>query len=133
MYLASQHVHAPSTPHDGVNTFLYSHGACTWEVPPLPDEDPGILVAQSISIRPPGNRVRSYLDIVAPDAARWDEVRIGLMEFVGRSQRDALPWNGRSGRCYFRLGMELGLARQWHKELALLYRSSQALRLANLA
>ena len=133
MYLTSHHVIAPRTGYEGVNSFLYLHGAFTWDFPPpdMPDQNPGTLVAQSISIPPPGNRVRSYLDIVAPDEARWDEVRIGLMDFVGQSQRNRLPWAGASGRCFFRLGMESGIAQSWQKELATLYRSSQALRLAN--
>lgn len=135
MYLTSHHVVAPTTRHEGVNSFLYLHGALTWQNPPhdVPDRNPGTLVAQSISIRPPGNTVRSYLDIVAPDEARWDEIRVGLMDFVGQSQPNALPWAKASGRCFFRLGMELGLAQSWHKELATLYRASQALRLANPA
>lgn len=133
MYLTSQHVIAPTTQSEGINSFLYAHGGLTWEVPPqaIPDQDPGTLLAQSISIPPPGNRVRSYLDVVAPDEAAWNEVRVGLMDFVGRLQRTDLPWVGTSGRCYFRLGMELRLAQQWHRELAILYRASQALRLAN--
>jgi hypothetical protein len=133
MYLTSQKVRPPSKQHDGVNSFLYVHGSDTWQVPPpdIPDRNPGRLVAQSLSVPPPGNNVRSYLDIVAPDEARWNEIRIGLMDFVGKLQRSPLPWHGVSGRCSFRLGMELGLARQWHKELAVLYRASQALRLAN--
>lgn len=133
MYLTSHHVVSPSSGHEGVNSFLYLHGAYTWtELPPgIPDQNPGTLTAQSISVRPPGNRVRSYLDIIAPDETRWEEVRIGLMDFVGTSQRSPLPWTGQSGRCFFRLGMELGLANQWQKELAVLYRASQALRLAN--
>jgi hypothetical protein len=116
-----------------VNTFLYLHGAYAWTVlpPDIPDQNPGTLASQSISIRPPGNRIRSYLDIIAPDETRWDEVRTALMEFVGTYQRSRLPWNGQSGQCFIRLGMELGLASEWQKELAVLYRASQALRLAN--
>jgi hypothetical protein len=135
MYLTSQHVLAPATRHEGVNSLLYLHGPCSWQAPPaeIPDQNPGTLVAQSISIRPPGNRIRSYLDIVAPDEARWDEIRVALMDFVGRAQRNQLPWVGQSIRCSFRLGMDLGLAQQWQRELAVLYRASQALRLANPA
>lgn len=133
MYLTSHHVIAPATGREGINSFLYSHGSITWQqLPPgIPDGDPGTLVAQNTSVPAGGNRVRSYLDIVAPDEVRWSEVRIGLMDFVGEMQRSRLPWTGSSGRCFFRLGMELGLAQQWHRELAILYRASQALRLAN--
>lgn len=133
MYLTSHHVVSPSSEREGVNTFLYLHGPHIWTArpPEIPDQNPGTLTAQSISIRPPGNRVRSYLDIIAPDETRWEEVRVGLMDFVGNYQRSALPWAGQSGRCFFQLGMESGLANHWQKELAVLYRASQALRLAN--
>ena len=132
MYLTAHHVVSASDGHEGVNTFLYLHGSDAWTEPPpgVPDQNPGTLAAQSISLRPPGNRVRSYLDIIAPDGTRWEEVRVSLMDFVGTCQRSPLPWTGKSGRCSFRLGMELGLANRWHKELAVLYRASQALRLA---
>ncbi len=53
------------------------------------------------------------------------------MDFVGMCQRSPLPWTEQSGKCLFRLGMELDLAQHWQKELAVLYRASQALRLAN--
>jgi hypothetical protein len=135
MYLTSHHVLAPETRHEGVNSFLYLHGAEVWSSPPpdVPDENPGTLAAQSIEVRPPGNSVRSYLDIVAPDEVRWDEIWSAMMDFVGQSQRRTLPWEGISGRCFFRLGMERGLAQRWQRELAVLYRASQALRMANLA
>jgi len=134
VYLTAHHILSPSTHHEGVNAFLYSHKSLTWTatVPPgMPDQNPGELVAQSISIPPPGNAVRSYLDIVAPDETRWEEIRVALMDFVGQSQPRPLPWKGQSGRCLFRFGMELTLARQWQRELAVLYRSAQALRLAH--
>jgi hypothetical protein len=134
MYLTAHHVVSPTTQSEGVNAFLYLHGSMLWDGPPpsgVPDEDPGTLVAQSLSVEPPGNRVRSYLDIVAPDAAHWEEIRQGLMDFVGCSQSAQLPWQGHSGRCLFRLGMDLGLSPNWQRELAILYRAAQALRLAN--
>ena len=134
MYLTAHHVVSPTTQSEGVNAFLYLHGPLVWEgAPPsgVPDQDPGTLVAQSLSLQPPGNRVRSYLDIVVPDEAHWEEVRLGLMDFVGSSQPSPLPWQGQSGRCFFRLGMEGGLSQQWQRELAILYRAAQALRLAN--
>lgn len=133
MYLTSHHVVSPTSGQEGVNTFLYLHGPYVWTEPPaeIPDENPGTLAAQSISVRPPGNRVRSYLDIVAPDETRWEDVRAGLIRFVGTSQRSPFPWAGRQGKCSFRLGMELAIAPEWQKEIAVLYRAAQALRLAN--
>jgi len=97
----------------------------------VPDQDPGLLIAQSLSLQPPGNRVRSYLDVVVADGAAWDEIRSSLLLFLGEKQRDPLPWVGDAGSVFFRIGMELGLAAEWQTELAVLYRASQALRLAN--
>lgn len=62
-----------------------------------------------------GNRVRSHLDIVAPDDVRWDEVHSSLMEFIASCQRTALPWAGESGSGYFRLGMERTLSARWQR------------------
>ena len=133
MYLTSHHVVSPTSGQEGVNTFLYLHGPCVWTEPPaeIPDENPGTLTAQSISVRPPGNRVRSCLDIVAPDETRWEEVRTGLIGFIGVRQRSEFPWVGQFGKCFFRVGMDFGIAREWQRELAVLYRAAQALRLAN--
>jgi hypothetical protein len=43
--------------------------------PGIPDQDPGQLVEQHINLQPPGNTVRSYLDVVAPDEVFWPEIR----------------------------------------------------------
>lgn len=134
MYLTAHHVVSAKEPREGVNVFLYLHGGLSWggDVPPgIPDRDPGTLKAQSISVSPPGNRVLSYLDIVAPDDVRWEEIHVGLMEFVGHCQSQPLPWHGHSGRCSFTVSIDAGLTERWQKELAILYRAAQALRLAH--
>jgi hypothetical protein len=134
MYLTAHHVVSPATQRKGVNTFLYFHDGQAWEhlsPPDVPQQNPGILRAQSISVAPPGNRVRSYLDIVAPDDVRWEDVHVGLMEFAGRRQSGPLPWAGESRTGYLRVGMDSRLSSHWQKELAILYRSAQALWIAN--
>jgi hypothetical protein len=136
VYLTAQHVLSPVTQREGVNAFLYLHEGQAWEqlaLADVPDQNPGTLLAQSISVAPPGNRVRSYLDIVAPDGVRWEDVHVGLMEVVGRCQSGPLPWASQSKSGYFRLGMDLGLSSRWQKELAVLYRSAQALWMAHAA
>lgn len=64
-------------------------------------------------------------------ALRWEDVRVGLMDFTGQHPPRPLPWGGYAGQCCVRLGMELGLAHHWQRELAVLYRAAQALRLAH--
>lgn len=124
MLLTAQHVAKPSTGDEGVNVYSYHHGPYVWHgLPPdgIPDQNPGVLVYQSISVDPPGNRVRSYLDVVAPDGTAWTEIRQAFVTFISRNQRNQLPWIDVVGRCWFRINMDLGLAASWHREVADLY------------
>lgn len=133
MYLTAHRVASPTTQREGVNAFVYRHMGQAWEhLSPaeVPQRNPGVLQASSISLPPAGNRVRSYLDVVIPDDVRWDELHAGLMEFVARRQTTPLPWSGESRSGYFRIGMERALSPSWQKELAILYRAAQALWLA---
>ncbi|HEX7477300.1 MAG TPA: hypothetical protein VF331_05800 [Polyangiales bacterium] len=130
MYLSAQHVRSLEGA-EGLNAFHFSHGAYIWEgLPPqgIPDQDPGMLVAQSITVTPPGNLVRAYLDIVTPDETPWNEIRPAFITFVSEAQGTPLPWIGVVGRCLFRLGMDRGVAAQWQRELADLYRATMAVR-----
>lgn len=128
MYIAAQRVISPATGAEGVNAFYYRHGPDAWSGPPptgIPDENPGTLVRQSIVVPPPGNRVRSYLDIVAPDDTPWSEIYEAFVAFIPHRQRSAFPWIDREGRCYFRIGMESDLANDWQRELAALHRAAR--------
>lgn len=130
MYLTAQHVIAPRSGAEGINAFYYVHGPLDWGVPPpeMPDQEPGELTYESIAVPPPGNRVRSYLDMVAPDDAPWAEIRQSFLAFVTQTQQQQLPWVGVVGRCLFRIGMDLAAANRWQRELAELYQAAQAAR-----
>lgn len=132
MYLTSHRVVSPSGRQEGINSFFYSHGSLSWQQLPSQfiDQNPGTLVARNVSVPPPENRIRSYLDIVSPDETPWPDIWNRLNLFIHMHQRSAMPWSGPIENCYFRIGMELSLAKQWRHELAVLYRSSQALHLA---
>jgi hypothetical protein len=52
-----------------------------------------------------------------------------LRHFRLESQRTPLPWVGVRGRCFFRIGMELGLVQLWQREIADLYRAVQSVRI----
>ncbi len=86
MYLTAQRVFAPQSKQTGINAFLYTHAGRRWHVPPgdIPDRDPGRLAQKRIAVKPPGNRVRSYLDIVAPDDLDLEELQRRLMTFFRR-------------------------------------------------
>jgi hypothetical protein len=64
--------------------------------------------------------------VVAPDEVFWPEIRPAFFAFVGQAQRQPFPWQGIFGRCYFRVGMDLGLANAWRREIASLYRALEA-------
>lgn len=54
---------------EGINTFLHIHGPILWPAQPwhMPEQQPGKIIAQEIMVPPGGNRVRAYLDVLAPD------------------------------------------------------------------
>jgi hypothetical protein len=91
-------------------------------VPPEPEHEPGTLIDAVLHVaNVGGNHVRSYLDIVAPDGLGWSEIQDVFERFVNASRATPLPWAAIIERCRFRVGMELALARNWRKELGLLY------------
>ena len=131
MYLVAHDVRRPSTGQEGINAYCYLHGPYTWEVPPpgIPDQDPGTLTASRLDVQPPaGNRVRGYLDIVAPDETPTDEIRTNFVRFVAQARGNPLPWIGISGRCLFRFSLDGELAQSWHLHLAQLYHAATAAR-----
>jgi len=70
MLLTAQRVLSPHSHARGVNVYQYLHGSYVWDRVPdefLPEANPGELVAQWIELSPGGNRVVSFLDVVAPD------------------------------------------------------------------
>ena len=132
MYLTAHRVEDPSTTRAGINAFHFSHGARSWDGPPpdgIPDDEPGTLVGERIEVTPGGNRVRSYLDVIAPDVTPCPEVRSALVAFVTHAAASPLPWCGLAGRCLFRVGLDAALADEWQREIADLYRSVLAVRL----
>lgn len=127
MYLTAQRVVSPASGKTGINAYAYSHGL-DWQVPPesVLDTPPTELTAEHVEVPPPGNRVRSYLDIAVPVTASPDEVSEAMTAFLSARQGQAFPWEGVEGRCAFRLGMEQALATMWRVELAALLKSLEA-------
>ncbi|MBI3183016.1 MAG: hypothetical protein HYZ28_12840 [Myxococcales bacterium] len=75
MLLTAQRVRSPWSRKEGINAFLFHHGAesaarIDWATPDLErvlQEEPGELVAELVDVVPGGNAVESYLDVLAPD------------------------------------------------------------------
>lgn len=127
MYLTAQRVLSP-TGQEGINAFFYTHGPCTWagEPPPevLPENDPGELVAQRLEVPPSGNRVRSYLDLVAPEDRTDAWLMSVLRSLVQEAARHPLPWNIARDGCLCRFHLEQSLLPRWHEELAYLLQAA---------
>jgi hypothetical protein len=78
MLLTAQHVQSDLSHKEGINVFLYNHGAMlsgeiNWSQPTLDDlaavseAAPGNLAADDVEVAPGNNRVRSFLDVLCQD------------------------------------------------------------------
>jgi hypothetical protein len=125
MYVTAQRVVAPQNTSragaEGVNAFFYLHGR-SWSGPVpvdlLPEQNPGIATDSRIEVPPPGNSVRSYLDIVAPDGT---PLRVLGEAIAAMPQPTRFPTSWQSGTVLCRFGVELGLAASWQHELHRLF------------
>lgn len=120
MYVCAQRVHATAGPHSGsqgINSFIYLHGPYTWQDLPenlWPEKNPGVFTDSLIEVPPPGNRVRSYLDIVAPDGTTIHK----LVHVAGNlTAVPQIPWTWSEGSVWCRFGVESALASEWQHEL----------------
>jgi hypothetical protein len=105
VYLTAQRVQAVRGPPRGViNAFLYrppaAGDAVDWENPDFDEltRSPGTLVRQSTPLQPGGNRVLSFLDVLAPDAVTEQELTDALLRIAETLPPAAGHWRGRSDR-----------------------------------
>jgi hypothetical protein len=124
MYVTAHRVVSPSTGAEGVNAFHYIHGGYVWEGAPPPEfhpeTNPGTLFNDAVEVPPPGNRVRSYLDVVAPDDTPAGEIERAVAEATAREVPSRFPATWTTGRLWVRLGLEGALVPVWRQELRLL-------------
>ena len=132
MVLTAQRVRSTSG-REGINAFCSLHGGCVWDGPPpggIPEQNPGERANQHVTVPPGGNRVRSYLDIIAPDETPTREVLASLGPFVAAAREQGLPWAATVGRCTFRFGVDGNLAAAWAAEFRALFEAAVAVRVA---
>jgi len=115
----------------GINAYCYLHPGQRWLDEPPPDLGAGVLVNQIIEVDPPrGNRVRSFLDIIAPDETSNRQI-VGAISDGASLLADGnreLPWSVSHGEIRFRFDAEQGLVAQWQIELGVLIRYALAVR-----
>jgi hypothetical protein len=132
MLLTAQHV-VSDAGKAGVNAFCNLHGPFTWPGEPpagIPESNPGEPANQSIAVQPGGNRVRSYLDVVAPDETPTSEILAAVQQFVSVMRENPLPWKSTIGRCTIRFGLDLGLEQVWFEEFQRLVEAAMQVRVA---
>ncbi|MCE9636586.1 MAG: hypothetical protein K8T90_12850 [Planctomycetes bacterium] len=102
---------------EGINAFAYAHRGHV--IPSLADGspdisrvaefEPGECIEEVADVRPGGNSVVGYLDVVAPDDATRAEVEATLVQLRGAIARPKSPWTVFDGRVGARLGVALGV------------------------
>ncbi len=127
MYATAHQVANLSTGEEGLNGFLHLHGdSFLWPAEPwlLPESDPGELVWEHVELRPGGNRVRSYLDVLCPDPTTIEEVETALnslwLELVTDETGSSVgqgslpnPVIYKRGAVVLRFGVEMGMKPNW--------------------
>jgi hypothetical protein len=129
MRLVAQRVLSPKGL-QGINAFCYLHGPIVWlELPPSEvTAAPGHLANAVVEVRPPGNRVRSYLDILTPDRTLNQQVETDIIDCIDLFTNPAFPLKVHHGETTFQFDIELALAPGWHRELVVLLHRSLAVR-----
>jgi hypothetical protein len=114
----------------GINSRCYSHPGREWLNEPPDDLGEGELVNRHDQVRPGGNRVRSYLDIVAPDSTPNVTIEHSVRStarFLAES-RVQLPWAMSHADVFVEFNLEASLAAHWQIELETLLAHCLAVR-----
>jgi hypothetical protein len=130
MRLTAHRVVRPQTGETGLNAFCYLHGPYAWLDQPPKEivETPGVLVNAAVEVEPPGNRVRSYLDVWAPDATPNAEIAQAIRNAGDLLEARPLPLRVQSGSVSFHFDADRQLALGWRVELEVLLRQVLAVR-----
>jgi hypothetical protein len=122
MLLTAQRVMSARAHARGVNVYQYLHGPHAWERVTdefLPEVNPGELVAQWIQLPPGGNRVVSFLDVVAPDEMGSVDLHQRLASMKHRLQPSGNLTTAYWDPCWARFGCT-ALPVPWATELGAL-------------
>ena len=116
MYATAHRVRSPSK--EGINAFLSLHqppsqgDAIDWDAPSVQqvaEQHPGILTESDWDLRPGGNTVRSYLDVVARDGTKVEAIRAALDAFEQQLADVPLPFTCTLNRIGMRFGAVFAL------------------------
>jgi hypothetical protein len=111
-----------------INVFLHKHGkdfAWPEDATSLPEDNPGALREKWTPIKPGGNPVHSYLDVLAPDETPREAIHQALEELQRDLPERLNPTTFKSGRVTIRFGVEIGLEARREAELGSLINAIQ--------
>jgi hypothetical protein len=119
MYLTAHRVKSHDEAATGVNVFFHLHGVKDPFASSLGDQEllrlvtesePGRLVGQWTDLKPGGNTVLSYLDVIAPDGTRGSVLEQALDDLRGAlPAEEAQPSLRSHGKVVVAFGAAFGL------------------------
>lgn len=121
MRLSSQRVLASDGTH-GINSFYYQHGPTVWlDTPPIEvQQSSGVLVNSHLRIRPGGNRVLSYLDVVAPDSTPNHRLSRAIVDSIDLFRNPDFPLRVQIMDILFTFDIDANIAPAWREEIVAL-------------
>lgn len=125
MHLIAQRVQS-SQGQEGINAFL--HGPIGWLDRPPADLQPGKLADSRVEMPPPGNRIRSFLEIVTPDVTPSRQVFRAILDRIDLFENKSFPLDVLIGDISFQFDLDLALAPGWRQELEFLLHHALAAR-----
>ena len=125
MYITAHRVMRDTSEH--TNAFVHTHGiAFPWpdNAADLPETDPGqeIEALRHIELAPGGNRIRSFLDELAPDDAEWPAIDDALRTLSEEIEQHVNPAVFKCGPVTLRFGVDFGMTPERRPELERLRR-----------
>ena len=104
----------------GINVYLYHHDARQ----PWTPHDLGALEAsarlkdQHFQVHPGGNKVRSYLDVFAPEGTPSTDLLPWFRRLTRTPSTPSFPLVDREGEAVLRFNLDLGLVPTWRDEFS---------------
>ncbi len=122
MLITAQRVVAPSGL-VGINSYHYEHYADTpWTTDDLTALESSASLAKSrFQVEPGGNRVRSYLDVFAPEGTTATELLPWFQRILRTPTPPSFPFVDREDQAVLRFNLDLGLVPTWRDEFADLF------------
>lgn len=130
MYLTSHRVQSQAGD-EGINAWMHVHGKVTWptslrQILDLVETTPGQLVDHSYGLKPGGNSVLAYLDVIAPNDTPRDLI-IAAIDHLYRVDPQEAPIAILAGPIAVRMSACSGRRKLWAQDVEDLSRAVENL------